>query len=215
MARGYPAVWSTLLGGGFAVSGWWVYRNARTNPGAILPVEVGYALVAFGLFVFLVGLYIQRVAPDPPNLREDEEILTTTHPTQRVAIGKFLLASPFFVATIYYYYFTLVDYAIPTATLVVGVALFLDGLTTYWRNSLTAYFVTNRRVITEYRFLSLQRREIPLETIRSIEERKSILEMLTRVGNVRIVSGSGRHLTIVVQNIHNSTEFADIVRDVS
>jgi hypothetical protein len=39
--------------------------------------------------------------------------------------------------------------------------------------------------------------------------------MLTRVGNVRIVSGSGRHLTIVVQNIHNSTEFADIVRDVS
>ena len=215
MARGKPAVWSALLAAVFGATGWWVSAAARNDATATLPAEVGYALVAFGVFVLLIGVYIQLVAPEPPHLRDDEEIVATAHPTQRVAIGKLLVSVPFFAVTAYLYYLTTVDYTFPTVTLVFGTVFLLDGLTTYWRNTLTTYFVTNRRVITEYRFLSLQRREIPLGSIRSIEERKSLFEMLARVGNVRIVSGSGRHLTITVRNIRNSTAFADTVRDVS
>jgi hypothetical protein len=215
MARGHPAIWSTLLAVAFGAAGWSVYDVARTEANATLPTEVGYALVAFGVFVLLVGVYVQLVAPESPHLREDEEIVATAHPTQRVAIGKLLVSVPFFALTAYLYYLTTVDYTFPTVTLVFGAVFLLDGLTTYWRNTLTTYFVTNRRVITEYRFLSLQRREIPLDSIRSIEERKSLFEILARVGNVRIVSGSGRRLTITVRNIRDSTAFADTVRDVS
>ena len=69
MARGKPAVWSALLAAVFGATGWWVSAAARNDATATLPAEVGYALVAFGVFVLLIGVYIQLVAPEPPHYR--------------------------------------------------------------------------------------------------------------------------------------------------
>lgn len=213
MARGAPALWSGLVAVPFLAAGGWVVVDASSNPDAVMPAVVGYGLVGFGLFVVLVGGYIQQVSPSEPRLREDESLVDTRTPTQRVARVGLLSSVPFFVATAYFYYATQVDYVVPAATLVVAFSLFVNGLVDYWRNTLTTYYVTTDRVLSEYRFVSLRRREIPLETIRTIEERQSFIETLAKVGNVRVVSGGGRDMAISIRNVDGSAELADAIRD--
>lgn len=212
MARGRPALWSGLLGGIFVVAGYDVYAQAVEDPTALLPVEVGYGLVAFGVFVALVGLYVSRAAPDAPTLREDEQIVEVRVPTQRVARLHVTLSLPLFALTIYLYYETTVDYAYPAITMMLAFLLLSNALVSYWRNTLTTYYVTTDRVLSEYRFLSLSRREIPMSSIRSIEERQSLVETMTGIGNVRVASGGGRNMVIAIRNINGSAELADAIR---
>lgn len=208
MARGMPAFWSTLVGLPFVAGGAVVYLMETP-----VPVEVAAPLVLFGLFVVTVGLYVQFVAsPDPPNMREAEEIITTRHPTQRVAVVKLVLGVPLLVAAGYLLFLTRYPYVYPTVTLVVGLFLLSTGLNTYWKNSLTTYYVTTDRIIKEYRFVSLVKQEVPLEKVRGVQERRSLSETLVGLGNVRVASGGGRSLEVVVRNIEHSTEFADEVR---
>ncbi|MFC7078786.1 PH domain-containing protein [Halorussus caseinilyticus] len=93
-----------------------------------------------------------------------------------------------------------------------GLYAFSSGLYTYWTNSLTTYYVTSRRIIKEYRFLSLVRREIPREKVRGVQERKSAIEALVGLGNVLVASGGGRSLEIRMRNMEQSESFADSIR---
>lgn len=80
----------------------------------------------------------------------------------------------------------------------------------YWTNTPTTYVVTNQHVLEEYRFLSLVRNEIPIDKVRSVEERRSPVESLVGLGNVTVRSGAGS--TVTVRNVPDSTSFADVVR---
>lgn len=209
MARGKPALWSTLLGLPFVVAGGWLYLGQQQYP----PV-VGLPFVAFGLFILAVGAYVQVVSPSRLRTAEDERVVATRHPTQRVATVKVVLGLPLLVATVYLLYFTLVPYLYPTATLVAGLYLFSIGLYTYWTNSLTTYYLTTDRVVKEYRFLSLVRREVPREKVRGVQERQSLVETLVGLGNVVVASGGGRSLEVRMRNMEESESFADEVRQV-
>ena len=64
------------------------------------------------------------------------------------------------------------------------------------------------------RFLSIASKELPLDKVRGIQERRSFTENLVGLGNVRIASGGGgKTLEIVMGNIERSTEFADELRN--
>lgn len=102
----------------------------------------------------------------------------------------------------------------PTVTFVLGLFTFSTGLHTFWINTLTNYYVTNNRVIREYRFISLARHELPLSKVRGVQERKSITESFVGLGNVRVASGGGHSLEIRMRNIHDSETFADEIRNV-
>lgn len=80
----------------------------------------------------------------------------------------------------------------------------------YWTNTPTTYVVTNRRVLEEYRFLSLVRDEVPIEKVRSVDERRSPVESLVGLGDVTVRSGAGSMVT--VRSVADSTSFADVVR---
>lgn len=208
MARGLPAVWSTLLGAPLLGIG--VYLAVGDTS---YPPSFGVPYLLFGGFVVVLGLYIHFVAaPDKPRMSEDEEIIDTRHPVQRASFVKIGIGLPLLLLATYLYFFTIQPYVYPTLALVAGLYLFSTGLQTYWANSLTTYYLTNDRVIKEYRLVSLVRQEIQLSKVRGVEERKSLIESLVGLGNVRVSTGGGGSLQVVVSNIQMSTTFADEIR---
>lgn len=208
MARGIPAFWSSLLGTPFILAGVWFYFFQTAFPSI-----VGLPFLSFGTIIVAIGLYIHFIAaPEEPRLQDGEQIIARQHPTQRVALVKIGAGMPLLVATIYLLYFTMTPYVYPTATFVLGLFAFSTGIYRYWANSLTNYYLTNKRVIREYRFLSLARHEIPLSKVRGVQERKSFSEALVGLGNVRVASGGGHSLEIRMRNMYDSQSFADQIR---
>lgn len=207
MARGLPAIWSCLLGLPFLGTGVWLYIGGQDTP-AIW----GAPFIGFGLFIIIVGAYVHFVSPSSPRLADDEKLIEQRHPTQRVAYVKIGGSVPVLLFSGYLYLFTLYPYVYPTGALLIGLYTFSDGLHTFWANSLTTYYLSNERVIHEYRFLSLRRHEIPRKKIRSVQERKSPIETLVGLGNVVVASGGGKSLEIRMQNMRNSEQFADEIR---
>lgn len=208
-ARGLPGVWSTLLGLPFVGGGGYVLVGETAAP-----PNAGLPIIVFGLFVIVVGLYIHFVAaPEPPTLREDEEIIDTRNPAQRAAAAKSIVGLLFLMVAGYLLFFTFRPYVYPTAVGFVGLYLFSTGLYAYWTNTLTTYYVTNQRLIKEYRFISLVRQELPFGKVRGVEERKSVWEAIVGLGNVRVASGGGGTLEIVIRNIYTPTAFADEIRN--
>jgi uncharacterized membrane protein YdbT with pleckstrin-like domain len=208
MARGLPVVWSTILGLPFIGTG--VYTLTQET---LAPSVVGLPFIGFGAFVILLCAYIHFVAaPDPPTMRDGEEILETRNPAQRAAAIKTVIGFVLLLVTSYLLFFTFQPYIYPITTLLIGLYLFSTGLYAYWTNTLTTYYVTNQRLIKEYRFISLVRQEVPFDKVRGVEERKSIWEAIVGLGNVRVASGGGVTLEIVIRNIYSPTDFADEVR---
>lgn len=209
MARGKTIIWSSILGFPFVLAGGLLLLDETQ-----LPTALGLPFVLFGLFVVGTGAYIQwQSSPSQPHLRDGEELIDYRHPTQRVAAVKIVLSYPFLLSTMYFLFFTFLPYIYPTVTLIVGLYLFSTGIHTYWTNFLTMYFITSDRVLKEYQFISRVRQEVPLNKVRGVEERKSITEAFVGLGNVRVATGGGRSLEIVMQNMDKSNEFANQLRD--
>lgn len=211
MARGLPAVWSAVLGGPFVLGGAYVYF---ADPSEFVPPSVGLPILGFGLFIVALGVYIHFVAvPDPPTMREGEEVIDSRNPAQHAALAKTMIGLLFLAVAAYLLFFTFRPYMYPTVAFLIGLYLFSTGLHTYWTNTLTTYYVTNQRLIKEYRFISLVKQEIPFNKVRGVEERKSIWEALVGLGNVRVASGGGGTLEVVIRNIYSPTNFADEIRN--
>lgn len=226
MSRDFPIIFSLVLGIPLLGLGAYVYIYPSEiiqfyNIGYMfspdrLQLYGGVPMIVFGTFILLIGLYVQFVSPTEPTLQEQEEIVDSKSPSQRVAYSNIAASLPFFAVTFYLLFFTLLPYIYPTVSFFLGLYFLSTGLKTYWINSLTAYYITSQRVISEYRFVSLRRQEIPLDKVRGIEERKSIREAIVGLGNVRVASGGGGgSVQLKIRNINNSTEFADEIRSLT
>lgn len=221
MARGSPALWSTLLSLPFVAGGAYLYlipQQGLQPSGANVSLSdlqlMGPPLIVFGIFIFLIGLYVEFASPPSPSLREEEDLVASRSPSQRVALTKVILSIPLLGAAAYLFFLTLFPYVYPTLALILGLYFLSSGIKTYWVNTLTSYYVTTRRVISEYRFISLRRQEIPLNKVRGVEERKSITETLVGLGNIRVASGGGGgSVQLKIRNVGDSTEFADELRN--
>jgi archaellum biogenesis protein FlaJ (TadC family) len=202
-----PGLWSVVVG--VPIIGLGVYLfTFQTRVDSL----AGIPFVVFGAFIIAVGLYVQFIAaPEEPTMREGEEIIDTRTPAQRAALAKVLVSVPVLAVAVYLFYFTFYPYVYPTLALVVGLYLFSTGLYTYWTNTLTVYYVTNKRLIKEYRFVSLIRSELPFDKVRGVQESRSIWETVAGLGDVRVQSGGGG-LEISIDNVYDSTEFADLIR---
>ena len=211
MSRGLPGVWSTLLSIPFLVGGGYIYFGETPYPELL-----GVPLMVFSGFILVMGWYIHLVAAPPaPTLRDGEEIIDTRHPTQKAALIKVVLGVPFIAIAGYLLFGTTVPYLYPMLAFVAGLYLFSTGILTYWTNSLTTYYITNERVMSEFRLLSLVRKEVPMEKIRAVRESKSPIEALVGVGNIRVSSGGGAGMEITVRNVDSVTEFADRLRQLT
>lgn len=210
MARGRPGVWSTILGLPILFTGSWVH-----NGWTLLPELVGLPIALFGAFIIGMGWYVHLVAaPEGPTMRDDEELVDTRHPTQKGAIARILIGSPILVVAAGLLFYTTLPYIYPTIAFVVGTYLLGRGLTTYWTNTLTTYYVTTERVMSEFRLLSLVRREVPLEKVRAVEETRSPIESLVGVGNVRVSTG-GSGLMVMIRSIDDVGTFAEELKQLT
>ena len=208
MSRDEYTKWTPLFGVPFLILGAYLYVFENR-----FPEELSYPFFLFGTFVAIIGAYVHlRAAPDAPKLRDGEEIVASQHPVQRVAAVKVIVGLILLAVAVYLLLFTLRPYVYPTIAFIVGLYLFSSGLYTYWANSLTTYYITNQRVISEYRFLSLVKNELSLEKVRGVEERRSIIETLAGLGNVYVASGGGSSLEIHMKNMQDSSQFADKLR---
>jgi len=208
MARGYPALMSVLAALPLAGVGVYVYI-----------VDTGYSntlaapFLLFAAFILILGLYVQFIAaPSAPSMRDGEETIDKRHPVQRAATFKLIVGTPSLLIAAYLFFETLVPLVYPTIALLVGLYFLSSGLQTYWVNSLTTYYLTNQRVIREYRFIALSRLEVPLEKVRGVEERRSAIESIVGLGKVKVITGGGRSLSVVMSNITSPRAFADEVR---
>jgi membrane protein YdbS with pleckstrin-like domain len=218
MARGLPAAWSALFGLPLIAAGAYVYGFQTQYPlvanQPAAPPEAGLPLAAFGAFVLALGLYVQFVAaPEAPRMREGERLVDERQPAQQGALARTFASVPFLAAGIDLLYFTDYPYVYPTVALAVGLYLFSTGIHRYWQNTLTTYFLTDQRVLEEYRFVSLVRNEVPLDAVRAVEERRSPLDSLLRLGSVNVRSGATDELSVTVADVRDAGGFADAIRE--
>jgi hypothetical protein len=203
MARGAPRLWGLLLGGATILGG--LYASMA---GTGAPSEIGYPLVAFGGITILIGLYVGSVSPEAV----DVDAVEVFRPSQ---FSAYLLGAgslPFLLATLYLLYGTGVPYVWPTLTFVAFVVLFVKGSVLYWQNTLTTYYITDDRIISEYRFLSLKRSSISHDDVTNVARVQSVLETLTGIGSVRItVAGSA----LTLRNLANPADAERILNSLS
>jgi hypothetical protein len=208
MARGKPLLWSLVIGAPFIGIGVLLYFVESVRPAA-----AGLPVMGFGVIAVAVGAYLRAAARvESPPLREGEELLATRHPTQRYARARFAVSVPFLLVGLYLLVWTRLPYVYPTVPLAVGLYFYVTAANTYWANTVTTYYLTNQRIIKEYRFLSLLREELPLERVRGVEERKDFIEKLVGLGKIRVASGSGRTLEVIIRDIDDATDFAERIR---
>lgn len=208
MARGVPHLWGAGLGIPTFLGGAYVVVTGGTETA---PAGLGYPFVILGAVALLLGVYVSRVSPEPPEV----EPIEVFKPSQLSAYLLGVASLPVFVVTLYFLFWTRIPYVWPTLSFVLFVILFVKGLVRYWQNSLTTYYVTNERIITEYRFISLIRNELPFEQVRGVEERRSAIESLVGLGNVLVRSGGGATLEVNVRSIYDPSEFAETIRNQS
>jgi hypothetical protein len=186
MARGAPRLWGLVLGVPTIGTGLFALSSGGTAP-----AELGYPFLLLGAVTILIGLYVGSVSPEGP----DVEPIAEFEPSQLGAVALVAIGGSFLVATIALLYFTTVPYVYPTVAFVGFVLLFVKGGVRYWQNSLTTYYVTDDRVISEYRFLALRRSAISHDDVTNVSRRQSVLETLTGLGSVQVtVAGSGLRL---------------------
>ena len=186
MARGAPRAWGALLGGPSIAGG--VYALVA---GTGAPRAIGYPLILFGVAAILIGVYVATVSPDPV----DVDPIEVFEPSQLGAYLTGALSLVFLLATLYLLYGTGILYVWPTLSFLGFVVLFVKGSVRYWQNTLTTYYITDGRIISEYRFLSLKRSSINHDDVTNVSRRQSVAETLTGLGSVEVtVAGSGLQL---------------------
>ncbi|MFT4891364.1 MAG: hypothetical protein ACI9YT_002296 [Halobacteriales archaeon] len=183
MARGVPHLWGAGLGIPSLLGGVYVLATGGTETA---PAGLGYPFVILGAVALLLGFYVSRVSPEPPEV----EPIEIFKPSQLSAQLLGVASLPLFVVTIYLLFWTRFPYVWPTLAFVMFVSLFVKGLVRYWQNSLTTYYVTDDRVISEYRFIGVKRNSAEIGEIGSVERRQSAVETLTGLGNVTVRSPS-------------------------
>lgn len=144
-------------------------------------------------------------------LESETEILKIT-PSLKPPLSILFSSFSFFALTIYFYYFTEVPYAVPTITYIIWFIIFYRGISLTLIYRRTIYYVTNKRVLREYRFVKLKSNEIPIPQIRAIEESRSILGNMFNLGDVNIFSGQSKSMIVKFANISNSTKVANEIR---
>ena len=184
MARGRPQLWGLVLGLPTAAVGSYV----ATDSARAVPTEMGYPFVALGVVAVLGGLFISRMAPE--QLSDDPEAVFIPN-----RLSAYFFAGVSVVplaATLYLLFFTRVPYVWPTVAFAVFAYVFVRALVSYWRNSLTRYYVLqDGQVVSEYRFISLSRSSVDAKSIQGVDRDQSFVETLLGLGNVTVRSASG------------------------
>ncbi len=143
---------------------------------------------------------------------EGEEVILKIHPSLKPSFGKIFIGLLILLPGLYYYLYGKIN-IISYIFYFFGVLVILHGLSDLVVALRTTYYVTNMRILKEYRSpMKLEVTEIPIGKIRGIETRKGFWEVLFKLGQVVVASGAGRYFEIRFRYIDNAEKVAEEIR---
>lgn len=160
-----------------------------------------WAIILIGAAIVVVGFIVSLISRPRLDLLPSERVLGMRHPSIKPPLARMVIGVLLFAAAGYMLWFTLVPYIYPVVSFMVGMYLYLRGLTTYWMNHHTAYYATNYRVVRMYSFHWWEAPEIAIDSADAIAPTRSFFELLTGRGNVRVVSGIGKFQRVHMKEI--------------
>ncbi len=204
----FRAAMSLLAGSPFVVAGVLLMVDSEFSPWAARGILLVGLLIVFG------GMYLSVVGTHPRlDLLPGERTLALRHPSMKPAYARIILSLPFFAGAGYLLWFTNLPYIYPFLPFVAALYLYFRGVVRYWINHHTSYFVTDRRVARMYRFAWLDTTEIPVNSVNSISEARSLVEIMTGRGSVVVASGIGSRHKVQIQEIDDPGPVARTIRE--
>ena len=189
----------------FVVGAFGLFNEELSNRASLV-------IILIGTLVILAGFYVTVLSRPRLTLLPGENELVMRHPSMKPAVARMAISIPFFLSAGYLLQFTELPYVYPFVPFLVAMFFYSRGMTTYWINHHTVYYVTDRRAMRIYRFLWLDTTEIPVNGINSISESRSFFEMLTGRGSVVVASGIGARHKVHIKEIGDPGPVAQALR---
>jgi len=199
------AFWSFLSGTPLVLSG-----SSILATNTSLPEALAYPPLVIGAFVWFGGIVTQLSSPPLPKTYENEELISTTTPTRRIAAAKNGTGLLFLVIGAWLLLDVSVPLAYPVVTLLVGSYLYAAGIFQFWVNSLTRYYLTSQRFMQVYQLLSVRSKSLPLNRVQSMEESRTLFERIFGIGHIALESagdtGTSRITAKHIEDPHSVAE---------
>ncbi|ELZ27037.1 membrane-flanked domain protein [Halogeometricum pallidum JCM 14848] len=208
MKRTLPAVWSSIVASPFLVVGVDGYVNALALQ---VPTALSQVALLVGLSIALFGIYVHAVAGSAFEPEVTERSLNNATPRTPFVRAKAVVGLCGLCLACYWLFYTHVPYVYPTIALVVGALLFATGVWTYWLNSLTTYYLTNKRLVTETRLLGTNHKNVQLEMVKTRTVARPFYLRLFGLGNIKLDTGARR--LALVRHIREAKEFERSIAD--
>lgn len=182
MARGAPFLWGLVLGLPCLLLGAAFLLGGLSGPeGTSVP------FLLLGAFAISVGYYVRRMAPSPADVDPVAEFAPSPLPAYALS----LLALGFLLVTLWLLLETTLPYVYPGVAFVAFLLTFLRALVQYWQSTLTTYYVTEAGIVSEYRFLGLDRTMFQHEDVTDVSRKQTVLDTLLGLGTVVVSVPSG------------------------
>lgn len=166
-----------------------------------------------GMTVVMLGLNASIIQRPGLSLAPGEEVVEMRRPSLKPPFARIAAGVLIFAAAGFWQWLGPAPYVHSLALLAVGACIYLLGVATYWRNTRTAYYVTNQRVVRMYRFISLVTTEIPIGNVNFISLSRSFFEILTGRGGVQVASGIGARRKVHMKEIDNPEPVAQAIQE--
>ena len=183
-----------------------------TNPDLSRLAYFFTSAIAIGTLLVLVGIYLSVLSRPKLNLVWGEKLMILRHPSLKPAFAQIIMSIPLFLLAGGLLALTEYPYVFPFVPFMVAVFLYFQGVVRYWINNHTTYYVTDRRAAQVYQFVSLDIKEIPIDSINSISETRSFIEMITGRGSVVAASGVSESHKVRMREIDNPDQVAHVLR---
>ena len=184
------------------------------------PVSLHLAMLVIGavLSIFNVGWHLLPISLPSLDLVPGEIEIEQRNPSMKPPILGIFLSLPFFPIASFTSSYMFEDPSwqyvlLPIGSLLVGLCLYVFSVSRYWLNRYTVYYVTTLRVARMNTFMQLDIREIPIESINSIQRKDRFFEIVTRRGTVVVASGFGPRHTLQIQAIDDPEPVKQAIDD--
>ena len=190
---------STLVGFPFLFAGTvFIFRGLSWEAALVIPA---------GVAVVLLGLYVGAAGSRPrPDLVPGEKTLALCHPASTPAFARIVVSLVLFVVAGVLFEWTEVPYVYPFVFFLWAMYTYFRGVSRYWMNRHTVYYVTDRRAVQKYQFAWLRTIEVPVTRINTI----CLAE--TMMGHGSVLIDSGRQ-PVRFQEIDDPKSLVDILRE--
>ena len=172
------------------------------------------AVVLIGVLIGVLGFaVISRSAQPSPEFLEEETLITSLHPSMKPAYILIGIGVPLFLIGVCFLFDLDQALGMPNgfsfviSLVTIGAAVYCcwSGVSRYWINHCTTYYITDRHIIYVYQFFRMDQNRVQTEDVNGTDMHRSFLQLITGRGDVNITTGGGISTvqSIVLRDVDN------------